>query len=63
MMPKQLVERLLARIQRWVGGEDVQLTNMSTYQDLSVFELANDEHKGLLTAIQESIWAPQAGRS
>ena len=62
MLPKQLVA-MLARIQRWVAGEDVQLSNLSCYQDLSVFELVSEEHKAVLKEIRQFIWGPeQAGR-
>lgn len=63
MLPKQLVEAMLARIHRWVGGEDVQLSNLSCFQDLTVFELVTEEHKAILKEIRQSILGPeQAGR-
>lgn len=63
LLPKQLVESMLARINRWVAGEDVQLSNLSTYQDLSVLELASDTTKIVLQGVRaEIVPPPQAGR-
>lgn len=61
-VPKELVELTLARIQLWVAGEDVQLSNLSAYMDLSVAELVSDRHKAVLQGIrQEIMQPPQAG--
>ena len=50
---------MLARIQCWLGGEDVQLSNLSCYQDLSVFELVTEEHKAILKEIRQGILGPE----
>ena len=62
LLPTDLVEPMIVRIQQWLTGEAVQLSNLSAYTDLSVFELVDDKHKGLLQTIRDEIVQPPQAR-